>query len=75
MPRVMPLAPVIPLNNFWMDLPVAAEHVEVHFADLVAAVARGEMFSVDDHHGRPGISRVRMLEVEDWAVRRAGLAG
>ena len=41
----------------------------------MAAVFRGELYSVDDQRGRPGISRVRMLEVEDWAERRARLAG
>lgn len=71
----MPLAPVIPLNNYWMDLRVAAEHVGVHFADVVGAVARREMYSVNDHASRPEVWMVRMLEVEAWAERRARLAG
>lgn len=54
-------APVIPLNRYWMNLRVAAEHVDVEFPDVIAAVARHEM--------------VRMLEVEAWAEKRAQLVG
>jgi hypothetical protein len=68
----MPYTPVIPLNGYWMDLRSAADHADVHLADIIGAVSRSELYSLDDVHGRPG---VRMLEVEDWAKRRARLAG
>ena len=71
----MHLAPVIPLNSYWMDLPGAAAHVGVDMADVVAAVSRREMYSVNDHLGKPEVWMVRMLEVEAWAERRAQLAG
>jgi hypothetical protein len=71
----MSLAPVIPLNSYWMDLPGAAAHVGVHIADLVAAVSRSEMYAVNNHLGRPEVWMVRMGEVEAWAERRAQLAG
>lgn len=68
-------APVIPLNRYWMNLRVAAEHVDVEFPDVIAAVARHEMHAVDDTQGRPGVWMVRMLEVEAWAEKRAQLVG
>lgn len=67
----MTFAPVIPLNRYWMDLRGASEHVGIDFPDVVAAVARGEMYAEDTHSGRHGVWMVRMLEVEAWAVRRA----
>ena len=69
------MAPVISLNSDWLDLPGAARHVGVPFADLVAAVARREMSCVNDHLGNPEVWMVRMLEVEDWAEGRARLDG
>jgi hypothetical protein len=71
----MDLATVIPLNAYWMDLPGAAAHVGVHVADVVAAVSSGEMYSVNNHLGKPEVWMVRMVEVEAWAERRARLAG
>lgn len=71
----MHLAPVIPVNGYWMDLPGAAAHVGVHMADVVAAVSRRELHSVNDHLSKPEAWMVRMLDVEAWAERRAQLAG
>ena len=71
----MNTAPVISLNSDWMDLPGAARHVGVQFADLVAAVSRREMYCVNDHLGNPEVWMVRMLEVEDWAEGRPRLHG
>jgi len=70
----MPLAPVIPLNSYWMDLPGAAAHVGVQLADVVAAVSRREMRSVNDHLGNPEVWMVHMRDVENWAERCAQLA-
>lgn len=67
----MTFATVIPLNTYWMDLLVASEHVGIEFPEVVAAVARGEMYADDNRRGRPGVSMVRMLEIEAWAERRA----
>ena len=47
----------------------------MHVADVVAAVSRGEMYSVNNDLGSPEVWMVRMVEVEDWAERRARLAG
>ena len=51
------------------------QHVGVQFADLVAAVARREMYCVNDHLGNPEVWMVRVPEVEYWAEGRARLGG
>lgn len=68
-------APVVLLDRYWMDLPTAAEHVQVELAGVVAAVARGELSALCTHRRRPGVWLVPMLEVQAWAeslARRAG---
>ena len=70
----MPLAPVLPLGSYWMDLTGAAAHVGARLADVVAAVSRREMRSVNDHLGNPEVWMVHMRDVENWAEGRAQLA-
>lgn len=71
----MPLAPVITLANYRMDLRRAGEYAGVEPRDIIAAVARGELPASDGHRDRPGVWLVRMRDVDAWSAANQRAAG
>ena len=67
---VMNYAPLLLPATNWMDLLVAADYVEVPYAELVAAATKGELDATLTHPRRLGDWMVRMCDLEAWADRR-----
>jgi hypothetical protein len=66
----MPLAPVIMLANYQVDLRMAAEYAGVELRDIIAAVARKELPASAGHRDRPGVCMTRLRDVDAWAAAR-----